>query len=298
MKYFADCIPCHFSQAQRIARELSLSPQQKTEFFIGLCASFAQLPKDLAPVEVAEYLYSVVEKQFHTRDVFREKKILSNQVAMAVLKEFQKEGTFDDQLLRFFAKLASRSNIIDLGAHEVEIHQMKEDLLAGLEEDFAIDHFDQFASDLQSARSLLVLLDNAGEMVFDGWLIQQIQRRYPRIQVTAVVRSQPIINDGTMEDAKQVGMDAYCAVIPSGSTLPGTVLSQCTPEFQEIFARSDLVISKGQGNFEGLCAVSRPELFFSLTAKCAPVAEYIGISKGGSVWISSIACSEPESPKG
>ncbi len=289
MKYFADCIPCHFGQAQRIARELSLSPQHKTEFFLGLCASFAQLPKGLAPVEVADYLYRVVEKQFHTRDVFREKKILSNQVAMAVLKEFQKEEAFGNQPLRFFAKLASRSNIIDLGAHEVKIHQMKNDLIAGLDEDFAIDHFDQFASDLENTRSLLVLLDNAGEIVFDGLLIQQIQSHYPRIRVTAAVRSQPIINDVTLEDANQVGMDRYCAVLPSGSSLPGTVLSQCNEEFQETFAQSDLIISKGQGNFEGLCAVSRPEVYFSLTAKCAPVAEYLGVRKGEAVWVSSCA---------
>lgn len=286
MKYFAECIPCHFGQAQRISCELDLSPEDRAEFYIGLCKSFSELPPVMKPVEVAEYLYRVVEAQFRTRDVFRSSKALANQIALDVLKTFKSDPTFADRPLHFYAKLAAASNIIDLGAHEVDLDRLHHSLVAGAHRDFVIDHFESFEKALTGAKTLLYILDNAGEIVFDSWLIQEIKRRFSSLEVIAAVRSTPVINDVTMDDARQVGLTEICPVVDSGSSLPGTVLTACSQRFRDLFQKADLILSKGQGNFEGLCQEPKEGLFLSLTAKCDPVSQFLGIEKGRTVWIS------------
>lgn len=97
--------------------------------------------------------------------------------------------------------------------------------------------------------------------------------------MVCAVRGRSIINDVTMEDAEAVGLCGSARVISSGSDIPGTVVKECTYEFREHYGRADLIISKGQGNFETLCAESGP-IFFIFKAKCPVVARHVGCAMG------------------
>lgn len=98
-----------------------------------------------------------------------------------------------------------------------------------------------------------------------------------------MVREKPVINDVTLDDAQQVGMDGICTVITNGYDAPSTLLEYCSESFKEAYDEADLIISKGQGNFEGLLERKQPNLYFMLIAKCQPMSEKLGVSNGDMV---------------
>jgi damage-control phosphatase, subfamily I len=124
--------------------------------------------------------------------------------------------------------------------------------------------------EIAKARKILYLCDNAGEIVFDTLLIEQL----PREKVIAVVKGGPIINDALMVDAREVGLCDMVEVVSNGSAAPGTLLELCAADFGRRFAEADLVISKGQGNFETLEGMPK-NIFFLFTVKCHVVAEFL-----------------------
>ncbi len=129
---------------------------------------------------------------------------------------------------------------------------------------------------INGSEKILYLGDNAGEIVFDKLFIETMQ--HP--DVTFVVRGKPVINDVTFEDVRQTRIDNVCKVISNGYDAPSTLLEFCSEEFLDKFNTADLVISKGQGNFEGLMYTTHPNVFFLLMAKCEPMAELLGVNKG------------------
>ena len=137
---------------------------------------------------------------------------------------------------------------------------------------------DELHKQIREAKDILYLGDNAGEIVFDRLFIEQL----PYQKLTYVVRGEPIINDVTIEDAREVDMCDLVEVIDNGSDAPGTILDNCSHEFQKRFAYSDLIIAKGQGNYETLSDVDQ-RIFFLLQVKCPVIARDIGCEVGSFV---------------
>jgi uncharacterized protein with ATP-grasp and redox domains len=143
----------------------------------------------------------------------------------------------------------------------------------------SIDHSTQLKEKIAQAKSILYLGDNAGEIVFDRLFLETIH--HPN--VTFVVRGGATINDATMEDVQTVGMQHVANVITNGFDAPSTVLERSSEEFRRHFAKSDLIISKGQGNLEGLYSLRDKRIFFLLMAKCDVIAGFIGATKGSCI---------------
>ncbi len=168
------------------------------------------------------------------------------------------------------ARVAIAGNMIDMGVNgnvtEADVHQA---MRQALSEPF-YGELELFRQAIAKARSILYLADNAGEIAFDRLLIEQILPE----QVTLVVRGAPVINDATLEDAQAVGLDEIVEIIDNGSDAPGTLLDDCSPEFRRRFAEADLIIAKGQGNFESLS--NQPgNVFYLFEVKCPMVANHI-----------------------
>jgi uncharacterized protein with ATP-grasp and redox domains len=136
---------------------------------------------------------------------------------------------------------------------------------------------------LSSATKLLLLADNSGEIVLDRLLLETIQERYPVIQATIAVREVPIINDVTLDDVKEVGFPPTIRAISSGNRTPGVILAKASEAFLATYETSDLVLSKGQGNYEGLSDESDDRVFFLFRAKCAIIARHIGVEEGAMI---------------
>ena len=144
--------------------------------------------------------------------------------------------------------------------------------------------YEEFEAVLKRANTILYLGDNAGEIVCDKILIEEIQRNFEAKTIFFAVRGFPIINDVLLEDAYECGMDKTATVISNGSDAPGTILEDCSQKFLEIYHFADMIISKGQGNFETLS--DREEcLFFLLRAKCPVITVDINCSIGDTVLI-------------
>jgi len=138
-----------------------------------------------------------------------------------------------------------------------------------LEEALAVDDYEPFAAVLRRAQRVLYLADNAGEIVFDRVLIEAL----PAAAVTAVVKSEPFINDATAVDASATGLEHVAAIM---EIAPGVTEPQA---FGQAWHEADAIIAKGQANYEALSAAGGPT-FFLLIAKCDLVARHIGVKRG------------------
>jgi uncharacterized protein with ATP-grasp and redox domains len=180
--------------------------------------------------------------------------------------------------LRAAVQAAIAGNVIDFGvAGEFDLAA---DVSALLDRPLAVDHYADFRKSLARARRVLYLGDNAGETVFDRILIEALDR-----PVDYAVRSAPIINDALAEDAELSGLSRAARVIESGCRTPGIILPRSTPAFRRLFRAADLIISKGQGNYEALSESGRP-VFFLLKVKCEVVARLARAPQGSLVLIS------------
>jgi uncharacterized protein with ATP-grasp and redox domains len=142
--------------------------------------------------------------------------------------------------------------------------------------EFAIDNSKELEEEIRNSKTLLLLGDNAGEIVMDKLLLETIG--HPN--VFYAVRDKPVINDVTAEDAYYTGINTLATIISNGYDAPSTIIEKASVEFLAVYNNADLIISKGQGNFEGLSSNTREDLFFLLIVKCDVIARLLGVKKG------------------
>lgn len=271
MKTSLDCLVCYIRQARSLGLRASTDPAVQRRLLDETGRFLATVDTDLPPPENSGRLYPLFAQVLGTPDPFAQVKEESNALALALREEIRQRIEQADDPLRAAVRAAIGGNIIDYGSlHSFDAAGTMRDCFAC---EFVLDDYPALRQAVsEKGRKVLYLCDNCGEIVFDGLLIEQLQRL--GCQVTAAVRESPIINDATLADARACGLDQLCPVISSGMSCPGTVLSQCSQEFFSHFHAADLIISKGMGNFESLSDQAGP-LFFLLTVKCAEVVRYI-----------------------
>ncbi|MCL3781180.1 DUF89 family protein [Prolixibacteraceae bacterium JC049] len=227
---------------------------------------------------LATQLQRLAKKSFNCEDIYSNEKQHANELLFSNYDYWKSNIGLGRDSFHRAVKMAVSGNIIDYGAHSVP-----DDILAHVKElhqrEFAIDHSERLYTDISNAKSILYLGDNAGEIVFDRLLIETMNQS----NVTFAVRGEAVINDVTMLDASQVKMEEVCTVIDNGFDAPSTILEACSSEFQKIFNEADLIISKGQGNFEGLMNNDQKNICFMLMAKCDLIARKLGVKKGDMV---------------
>lgn len=277
MRIHPECYPCFLRQAYSTLKLITQDEEVQEALLKEIMGELAQYKGEDPPPKVSQIVYGTIAQRLGVTDPYRKKKQECNRMALELyphLKEMVRKAP--DPLL-MGVKVAIAGNIIDFGVgrtFELETGEALEKL------DLVVSHYARFREDLERARRILYIGDNAGEIVFDRVLIEEMEGK----EVTFAVRSAPIINDVTLEDAKEVGMDQVARVIESGSRVPGTFLEESTPEFRALFFDADMVISKGQGNFETLEDAPRP-IYFLFRAKCDVVAQLLGVEMGSTLLI-------------
>ncbi len=199
-----------------------------------------------------------------------------NRIAMELYTDMKRTIKQSSHRLSTAARLAVAGNIIDFGIFRfVDIDGT---IHRALNEPFIVDHSEQFEDAVREADKVLYLLDNAGEIVFDRLLIEELVRRGKR--VTAVVKGSPVLNDCTMADAGETGITQLCEVLDNGSDAVGTILEMVSDEFRQRFHENGtLIISKGQGNFETLLGSDR-NIFYLFQSKCEVVSRTLDVPEG------------------
>jgi len=223
------------------------------------------------PAETGSIVYKLVKSITGVTDPYKQIKADSIKEALALYPKLEKYIDESDDKLLTAIRIAISGNVVDFGVNKK--FSLEADLDKIINQEFAIFDYDEFKRQLKKSNSVLYIADNAGESVFDRILIEQLG-----VPVTYVVREIPVINDVTYQDAVDSGIDAVAEIISSGTTAPGTIMELCTDDFIKRFESADMIISKGQGNFEGLSNVNQ-QVFFLLKAKCHIIAKHIGVNE-------------------
>ncbi len=278
MKATLDCIPCFIRQTLEAARMVSTDPAVHEQIVREVLRWTGEMDLRIPPPVMGQRIHRRLREITGVEDPYRAAKEQSNRMALSLLPELKAMiDTAPDPLITA-ARLAIAGNVIDMGVNgTVTETDVRRSIQHALEEPFTGDSAG-FQQAIVQARDILYLADNAGEIVFDRLLIEQL----PPGRVTVAVRGAPILNDATLTDARAVGLHEIAEIIDNGSDAPGTVLEDCSPEFNRRFAAAGLILAKGQGNFETLNDESRG-IFFLFKAKCPVIAAHAGVPVGAQV---------------
>jgi len=280
MKTYLDCLPCFLSQALKASRIATADEKMQREVMDQVMEQLIRLPLDASPPQIARMVYGTIRTVSGNRDPFSAIKQKQNELALDFYPEMKAMVRDSDDPLLLAVKLAIAGNIIDM-AIQREIIDIREEVLSIVSSPLVVNDYAVLRKSLTDAKQLLYLGDNAGEIVFDRILIEELTTMgTPRI--VFAVRDEPIINDATCDDARAVDLDRHAEIMSSGSGAPATVLSECSSEFVHLFRKADMIIAKGQGNYESLSDEGE-NLFFLLTVKCPVVARHLGLQVGDRV---------------
>jgi len=276
MKTYLDCMSCFVRQALEAARMATKDERVQRKVLDSVMGRLSTLSFNATPPEIAQVVHGLVKEVTGDSDPYREIKKKQNQIALNLFPRIKEMVTGSDDRLLGAVKMAIAGNVIDLGVQD-EVKDIEGSIYDAFSSDLTIDSYDEFREVLTHSNLVLYLGDNAGEIVFDKILIEEL-KMIKRMEIVFVVREKPIINDATMEDAQFVGMEELTTVLSNGSDAPATILSQCSQEVCGLFSRADMIIAKGQGNYESLNEEHR--VFFLLKAKCPVIARDLAVNVG------------------
>lgn len=279
MRTYFDCIPCFVRQALDSARTATDDEQVHEQLLREVLRGSGEMDLRQSPPVMGRDIHRLIRKLSGLSDPYKDIKVACNRLAMQLYPELKERVLGSDDPFETAVRLAIAGNIMDFGVNARLSTSAVHDAIAGsLEQPLDANAIKEFAQTVTEATTILYLADNAGEIVFDRLLIEQM----PQEKVTVAVRGAPIINDATMEDAVAAGLTQLVHVIDNASDAPGTILDDCGEQFRHRFDEADMVIAKGQGNYETLSDVDK-DIFFVLKAKCPVIARDLGCEVGNLV---------------
>lgn len=275
MKTSLDCIPCFVRQAVAASKMVSMPASERERLIRDILKWIGDINMDQTPPAIAKLLHCQMRKIMGTEDHYRAAKDHHNRLAKALIPILQPQIDASNDPLMVAVRLAIFGNTMDLGAKNgIGLADILSELQSAPTQPILGD-MESFRKAVTKAQNIFYLADNAGEIFFDRLLIEQLSAS----KVTLAVRGAPVINDATREDAHAAGLQDIVEIIDNGSDAPGTILEDCSPEFQQRFATADLIISKGQGNFETLNDVAH-NMFFLFKTKCPVISDHTGFPVG------------------
>ncbi|MFW6279790.1 MAG: damage-control phosphatase ARMT1 family protein [Planctomycetota bacterium] len=283
MKTYLECMPCFVSQSVDAVKMVTDDPDERMRITRSALRIISRVPDDMPPPALAGRIHRMIRSETDVHDPYEAIKKRSNEFALDRLGAVRERAEKADDSFEAALRFSIAGNIMDWGAKthsdvspegvDEIIEKCLEDPIQGIEPRTLRDK-------IEAADDVLYLADNAGEIVMDRVFIEQMSGT----EITVAVKSDPIINDALLADARQAGLSDVVPVIETGADTPGAVWEECHEEFKNRFRRSDLVISKGQGNYESLSHVRENDnITFLLKVKCPVVARDTGYSTGDMV---------------
>lgn len=284
MRTYLDCIPCFYQQALKAARISGADVNIQKEVLFRLSELVPKFSLDASPAEMGRAIYAMVGKITGKKDPYKELKEESNKLALRIYPTMKLKVIKSEDPLLTAIKLAIVGNFIDFGIKDFP--DISSEINKILDNDFDLlatpikKHFNyqSFYKRLFEVQTILYLADNAGEVVFDRILIEQLVSVFHK-NVIYVVKGKPALNDALVDDAISCGINNFANIISCGTDCPGVVLKYCSSEFIRLFNEAEMIISKGQGNYEALSEETYP-IFFLLIAKCPIIAKHVGCNIG------------------
>jgi len=284
LKVEAECAACIISRGAAEAKEATTNPALR---FRAMCDLMRMLTKEFKPTAVPADLGTkrdrVLRRVTGNPDPYKRSKRISNEKALKILpyaRKIVEEGYTQEERFKRGCLIAMVGNLIefDIPGHKASFSSLKKNFREA-SKDLAVDDINVAYELAKKSRNVLFLADNAGEIVFDTLLVEQLKNM--GLTVTVAVKGSPVINDATLEDAEASGMSKIAnEVITTGTDAVGLAIKEVSPEFLSVYENSDLIIAKGMGYAETLteCKLKKPHLLLFRT-KCDPVANFFGVPK-------------------
>lgn len=278
MKTYIECIPCIINNGIAAAKRLKAKDIIIEDMTREILMHLSKKDYNTFPPALVKGVYEIINKHLETKDPYKDVKDFFNSELLKMeddLKSIIKESPdkFEKAL-----KLAIAGNIIDFG---IKSEISKKMVLRHINEvenkNLEIDDSKQLFESLKDSKTLLYLGDNCGEIVLDKIFIEEIKKEFPYLIIKFAVRGKSVINDATVEDAYSIGLNELVPIISNGDGAPGTVIEDCTDDFRKEFYSADIIISKGQGNYESLNEIDRKNVYFLFMAKCSVVAKGLNV---------------------
>jgi uncharacterized protein with ATP-grasp and redox domains len=275
MQIAHDCLSCFVRQALTAVRNVTDDVDVHESVLRTVLGELSRMDLRCSPVVVARRIHELVRQRSGSSDPYAAEKQRFNRLALSLLPELEARVANSADPWATALRLAIAGNVIDFGPRShVSVEDVTDAVAHALEAPLAAD-VAGFRAEAEGAERILYLTDNAGEIVFDRLLLALL----PADRVTVAVRGAPVINDATLEDAREAGLTERWDVISNGSDAPGTLLDTCSTEFRARFEAADLVIAKGQGNYESLSGCGR-DVVFVLKVKCEVIGRALGCPVG------------------
>jgi len=287
MKASFDCIPCIVKQTIDAVRIGVDDEKMQREAINNTLKYLQEANLELSPPELGKNIYRIIRETTGITDLYGEEKFRFNRFVLDNYNLLKKIVYLSDDPVYLAAKLSIAGNQFRFQKGNADI-QLR-DMLADIHKiSFAIDDYSQFLDDILKTKNILYLADNAGEIVFDKLFIEVLKKFYPERghEFTVVVRGAPIINDATMKDAEMIDLDDVASVIDNGDNAPATLLHQVSDHMRAIYDSAELIISKGQGNFESLNEEDK-KIYFLFSVKCPVISKELNAPEGGLILMHS-----------
>ncbi len=272
MRTHLECLPCFVRQTLEAARLAGANDVIQERVMRQVCQMLSEMNMTLSPPAMAQLIHRVIHTETGVKDIYADHKKALNETALELIPELREQIQRSADPWLTALRLAMAGNSLDLGVYaHIDHDAAKKNMLAALNWPIR-GNVDVLREKITNARHILYLADNTGEIVIDRLFIEQLLPR----KITVVVRGKPILNDATPADARMAGLCEIADVIDNGSDAPGTILTDVTPQVRELFSSADVVLAKGQGNYETLSTSGNPRLFFLLMAKCPLIVSQLG----------------------
>lgn len=282
MKVHYECAACFLRQT-REALDLATNDNSVkmdiTEKVVGIVSD--DFHKGAVSNVIGTRVHRTIKKETGNNDPYIKERKISNEIAMEFVPKVKNILKEKNNLLTYL-KVAIAGNVLDFGALGLD-NDMESLFISTLEKEPTLDHSKKLENELEKANSVLYLADNIGEIVFDKLLIERL--KYYDLEVTVALKEKPILNDACIEDAIKIRLDEVSNLISTGTDSIGIIEEDVSDSFLEIFWKSDIIIAKGLGNYEGLgeMKLNDKPVFCLLNAKCKPVARDIGVELGDNI---------------
>ncbi|MGQ9619037.1 MAG: damage-control phosphatase ARMT1 family protein [Candidatus Aminicenantia bacterium] len=274
-----DCLVCMLRQGLNTARLATDDTEKQREILNLIAKEIENVNLEFPPALISMRVYKIIEEVTGVKDPFKNLKQESNEEALSMLPQLELFTSSSNDPLYSALLIAVAGNVIDFGIGQP--FQLKNEIEKIINSKFEIDDYNLFKIDLERGKNILYLGDNAGEIVFDKVLINELLKK--GVNIKFVVKSCPIINDATMEDAIFAGINELVPVIETGNNSIGIDLENSSEEFKKELLNGEIIISKGHGNFETLAGYP-VNIYFLLKAKCDVVSRALGVKTGDIVF--------------
>jgi len=278
MKINYKCLPCLVNQVVKVSEMTNVNNRE--DLFKEVFQYLGSLDFNKTNPEIIGETFKLIKKYAGNNDPYLEIRNYYNKLFLSMINEFERKIDASENSFEEAVKYAIIGNIVDFNPiHNSDI----EDIMKLFEDidkyNLAINHTERLMEDIRKSKSLLYLGDNCGEICLDKILLKKIKEYNPNIELFFGVRGEPVVNDSIEEDAYNVGIDQYAKIVSNGDGSLGTVLSRTNEAFGKIFSEADIIISKGQANYESLSDHIGKNIYFLLMVKCEVIAKDIGFKE-------------------